>query len=103
MTALRPLWRSAVQRRAARFRPDIRVDAEVQAHLHGFEVCLRRPLVRDALHPADACRDRKAVTLLVVAIFGSAPRASNNLISAMSLDWAARKNGVAPSSSAIAW
>ena len=45
--------------------------------------------------PADAV---SAVSPLAVAIFGSAPCLSSSFISSVSLDCAARMNGVAPSS-----
>ncbi len=50
------LVRGAVQRDAPRVRLGVGVDAEVEQHADGFERVLRRPLVRDALHPADAGR-----------------------------------------------
>ena len=46
----------AVQRRASGFGVDIRVDTQIQQHFHGFDVGLLRPLVGDAVNPADTRR-----------------------------------------------
>ena len=40
----------------------VQVGTEIQQHLHGLERLLGRPLVRDALHPADAARHHQGVT-----------------------------------------
>ena len=49
-----PFVRGAVQRGAPGVGLRIRVETQVEQHLHGFERLLSRPLVSDPLHPADS-------------------------------------------------
>jgi hypothetical protein len=51
--------RRAMQRRAAFVVGDVGIDAEIEAHLDGLDVFLRRPFERHAFHPANARCDRK--------------------------------------------
>jgi hypothetical protein len=48
------LMRGTVQGSAALIVGDIRIDAQIEAHLHCFQTLGGGPFIRDALHPADA-------------------------------------------------
>ena len=94
------LVRGAVQRRAAGVGLRVRVEAELDQHLHRFERRLRRPLVGDAFDPADAGGDvqRRHAEHRVDLRIGAAC-ASSSFISSTSPDCEARRNAVAPFSS----